>query len=137
MVWVQSALTLLLKTLERFATDVLPADMGGRGRLLYLLGEADPPAGSEELSLDIDIVAANTGCESDLSLQACRSARAATLLVVGACALMCERNGVFEELAHLPALAEALWDWCLWCDLRAGQSCARGHAPSCIWCVLL
>ena len=38
-----------------------------------------------------------------------RAPRAFSLWVLGPC--MCARNGVFEELAHLPSLAEALWDW--------------------------
>ena len=112
MLWVQSALTLLLETLERSATDVLPADMGGRGRLLHLLGEAAMPTGLEGLSLDTDTIGANFGCESDLSLmkRALRRApRAFSLWVLGP--FMCARNGVFEELAQFPALAEALWDW--------------------------
>jgi hypothetical protein len=111
--WLRAALAQLLQTLERFAKDILPRDMGGTGALLYMTGEEEAPDGVwAELALSMDLAAGNYLCESDLSSMKRllrRAPRAFAQWVLGP--MLCVRNGVFEELARDHALADAIWEW--------------------------
>jgi hypothetical protein len=110
-IWLRAALAQLLHTLERFAKDVLPRDMGGTGVLLYMTGEEATPEGVwAEHPLRMDLAADNYLCESDLSSMKRllrRTPRAFAQWVLGP--MLCVRNGVFEELSRDHALADAVW----------------------------